>query len=384
VTATALLQLPPLSLYVHVPWCIRKCPYCDFNSHQQEGELPEQAYLNALLADFEQDLAYLQQREIASIFIGGGTPSLMSASFYVRLFDALQQHIGFASDIEITLEANPGTAESQKFAEFREAGINRLSIGIQSFNARQLQNLGRIHDSDDSRRAIAIARAAGFDNLNLDIMYGLSQQTATEALADLQAALAFAPEHLSWYQLTIEPNTAFFKHPPVLPHEDALIEIQDSGLDLLAQQGYQRYEVSAFARTDRRSRHNLNYWRFGDYLGIGAGAHGKITLPEQQTILRTRKKKQPTHYLNAGLQFAAETVPVPNAERAIEYMLNVLRLQEGFTREQFEAATGLGFECIQKQVTSLQQKTLLEFEDGVIRPTGKGQQFLNTMLEAFL
>jgi putative oxygen-independent coproporphyrinogen III oxidase len=384
VTAAAQLKLPPLSLYVHVPWCIRKCPYCDFNSHQQDGELPELAYLNALLADFEQELAYLQQRQIASIFIGGGTPSLMPAAFFVRLFEGLQKYATFVSDIEITLEANPGTAESQKFAEFRQAGINRLSIGIQSFNEEQLRNLGRIHGSEDSRRAILIARAAGFDNLNLDIMYGLSQQTAIGALEDLQTALEFAPEHLSWYQLTIEPNTAFFKHPPVLPHEDALIEIQDSGLALLAQQGYQRYEISAFALDGRRSRHNLNYWRFGDYLGIGAGAHGKITLPQQQTILRTRKKKQPSHYLNAGRQFASETMAVPISERAIEYMLNVLRLKEGFTREQFEAATGLGFECIQKQVTSLHQRTLLEFEDGVIRPSGKGQQFLNTMLEAFL
>ncbi len=396
------LQIPPLSLYVHIPWCVRKCPYCDFNSHQKNGELPESEYIDALLRDFADDLPWIsgqkqedvQGREIASIFFGGGTPSLFSARAYERLFNGLLQHVRFAADIEITLEANPGTAERDKFADYRRAGINRLSIGIQSFDDAQLQNLGRIHGSDDGRKAIEFARLAGFDNLNIDIMYGLKEQSLASALADLEEAISFAPEHLSWYQLTIEPNTEFFKRPPALPPEDELIDIQDSGLALLKQHGYARYEVSAFAREGRRSRHNLNYWRFGDYLGIGAGAHGKITLPhssvaEQSQILRTRKTRQPGHYLEAARSllptaFRAETTAIATEDLALEFMLNVLRLQEGFTAAQFEAATGLGFEVVQKQVESLQDKALLSDEGGVIRPTEKGQQFLNSVLEEFL
>lgn len=399
---TRRLQVPPLSLYVHIPWCVRKCPYCDFNSHQKSGELPETEYVDALLRDFADDLPWIsgqkqedgQAREIGSIFFGGGTPSLFSARAYERLFNGLLQHVRFAADIEITLEANPGTAERDKFADYRRAGINRLSIGIQSFDDTQLQNLGRIHGSDDGRKAIEFARLAGFDNLNIDIMYGLKQQSLAAALADLNEAISFAPEHLSWYQLTIEPNTEFFKRPPALPPEDELIDIQDSGLALLKQHGYARYEVSAFARDGRRSRHNLNYWRFGDYLGIGAGAHGKITLPaactaEQNQILRTRKTRQPGHYLEAARSllptpFRAETTAIATEDLALEFMLNVLRLQEGFTAAQFEAATGLGFEVVQKQVESLQNKALLSDEGSVIRPTEKGQQFLNSVLEEFL
>lgn len=393
--ATSLLQMPPLSLYVHIPWCVRKCPYCDFNSHQKNGELPEQAYVDALLQDFAQDLPWVQGREIRSIFFGGGTPSLFSARAYERLFDGLLQKVRFASDIEITLEANPGTAERGKFADYRRAGINRLSIGIQSFDDAQLQNLGRIHGSDDGRKAIEFARLAGFDNLNVDIMYGLKEQSLGAALADLEEAISFAPEHLSWYQLTIEPNTEFFKRPPALPPEDELIDIQDSGLALLARHGLARYEVSAFAREGRRSRHNLNYWRFGDYLGIGAGAHGKITLADENRILRMRKKKQPGHYLDTlrSLETAhallpeayrAETSAIAKDDIALEFMLNVLRLHEGFTPAQFEHATGLGFEVVQKQVESLQNKALLSAEGGLIRPTEKGQQFLNSALEEFL
>lgn len=383
-TPGALLQLPPLSLYVHVPWCVRKCPYCDFNSHQKNGELPEDAYVDALIADFLADLDGVQGRPLQSIFIGGGTPSLFSARAYERLFEELQRHVPFAQDIEITLEANPGTAERAKFADYRRAGINRLSIGIQSFDAAQLQHLGRIHDADDARKAIDFARAAGFDNLNLDLMYGLKDQTPEAAMRDLETAMAFAPEHLSWYQLTIEPNTEFFKRPPALPEEDALIDIQDAGLALLAQRGYHRYEISAFAQPGRQARHNLNYWRFGDYLGIGAGAHGKITRPDTGEILRTRKKKQPAHFLEIPGKAMSEVLPIPADERAIEYLLNVLRLSEGFTAPQFEAATGLGFEPLRKQVSSLQLRQLLSVVDGVMRPTDKGQQFLNSVLEEFL
>jgi len=389
VSAVAPLQLPSLSLYVHIPWCVRKCPYCDFNSHQKNGELPEAEYINALLEDFAHDLPYVQGREISTIFFGGGTPSLFSAAAYEKLFAGLQRHVKFSPDIEITLEANPGTAEREKFADYRRAGINRLSIGIQSFADAQLQNLGRIHGSTDGRKAIEFARMAGFDNLNIDIMYGLREQSLDSALQDLRFAIEYQPEHLSWYQLTIEPNTEFFKRPPVLPPEDELIAIQDSGLALFSHHGYARYEVSAFARDGRRAAHNLNYWRFGDYLGIGAGAHGKITLASERRIIRTRKKKQPGHYLEARHSllengFSAETAAIARDDLALEFMLNALRLTEGFTSAQFEAATGLGFDTVQKQVESLLNKKLLMTTGGVIRPTDKGQQFLNSVLEEFV
>jgi putative oxygen-independent coproporphyrinogen III oxidase len=383
-TPGPLLQLPPLSLYVHVPWCVRKCPYCDFNSHQQNGELPEAAYVDALIADIDADLPGVQGRALQSIFIGGGTPSLFSAGAYSRLFEALQTRIAFAPDIEITLEANPGTAERARFVDYRRAGINRLSIGIQSFDPLQLQQLGRIHDDDDAHRAIDFARAAGFDNINLDLMYGLQGQTPAAALKDLHTALEHAPTHVSWYQLTIEPNTEFFKRPPPLPEEDTLIDIQDAGLALLGAQGYERYEISAFAQPGRQARHNLNYWRFGDYLGIGAGAHGKLSWPQRDEILRTRKKRQPAHYLQRPGEALAEALPIAHEERGIEYLLNVLRLRDGFTPAQFEAATGLGFEPLAKRVSSLQRRALLQQDDGVIRPTAKGLQFLNTVLQEFL
>ena len=380
----ALLQLPPLSLYVHIPWCVRKCPYCDFNSHESNGEIPEAQYIDALLQDFRNAQQYAQGRPIQSIFFGGGTPSLFSAPGYVRLLEGLQAIVPFAPDIEITLEANPGTAERGKFADYRRAGINRLSIGVQSFDDLQLHSLGRIHGSDDARAAIEFARSAGFDNLNIDIMYGLRGQSTKDAMRDLQTAIAFEPEHLSWYQLTIEPNTEFYKRPPVLPEDDDLIDIQDSGLALLQANGYARYEISAFARNAMMARHNLNYWRFGDYIGIGAGAHGKITQVERGQIERTRNKKQPEHYMIADGKYMAELAPIPANEIAIEYLLNVLRMPEGFSTSAFEAATGLGFELIQKQVSSLQDQELLSFEDAHVRPTEKGQQFLNSVLETFL
>jgi putative oxygen-independent coproporphyrinogen III oxidase len=383
-TPGPLLQLPPLSLYVHVPWCVRKCPYCDFNSHQQNGEPPEAAYVDALIADIDADLPGVQGRALQSIFIGGGTPSLFSAGAYARLFEALQTRIALAPDIEITLEANPGTAERARFVDYRRAGINRLSIGIQSFDPLQLQQLGRIHDDDDAHRAIDFARTAGFDNINLDLMYGLQGQTPAAALKDLRTALEHAPTHVSWYQLTIEPNTEFFKRPPPLPEEDTLIDIQDAGLALLGTQGYERYEISAFAQPGRQARHNLNYWRFGDYLGIGAGAHGKLSWPQRDEILRTRKKRQPAHYLQRPGEALAEALPIAHEERGIEYLLNVLRLRDGFTPAQFEAATGLGFEPLAKRVSSLQRRALLQQDDGVIRPTAKGLQFLNTVLQEFL
>ncbi len=399
---TLTLELPPLSLYVHVPWCVRKCPYCDFNSHEQKGELPEDDYVDALLDDFRHDLSYVQKRAISTIFIGGGTPSLLSAAAYDRLLNGLQKMAAFASDIEITLEANPGTAERGKFADYHSAGINRLSLGIQSFDPQQLQQLGRIHDEHDAERAIEYAHKAGFNRLNLDIMYGLQAQSADSAMKDLQRAIDAKPEHISWYQLTIEPNTVFFKHPPPLPPEDTLIDIQDSGLTLLADHGFTRYEVSAFARAGGQARHNLNYWRFGDYLGIGAGAHGKITQRSRQRILRMHKRRQPGHYLQAAAvakkqalnqsagnllnryPYLADAGPIETDQLALEFLLNALRLREGFTRRQFEQRTGLPFSLIAKQVESLHQRQLLRIDGDRISTTDTGYQFLNSVLEAFV
>ncbi|MEX2333052.1 MAG: radical SAM family heme chaperone HemW [Pseudohongiella sp.] len=395
------LELPPLSLYIHVPWCVRKCPYCDFNSHEQNGPLPEDDYVDALLDDFRHDRRYLQKREISTIFIGGGTPSLLSARAYDRLFNGLQAMASFASDIEITLEANPGSAEREKFADYHSAGINRLSLGIQSFDPQQLQQLGRIHDAHDAARAIDFAHKAGFSRLNLDIMYGLQAQSQTSAMRDLQKAINAAPQHISWYQLTIEPNTVFFKHPPPLPPEDTLIDIQDSGLALLADSGFARYEISAFARPGGQARHNVNYWQFGDYLGIGAGAHGKITQPSRQRILRMHKRRQPAHYLQAAAAvkkqaqanaanllnrypYLADAGPIEPDQLPLEFLLNALRLRDGFTREQFEGRTGLSFSLLTKQVESLQQRQLLRVDGNHIAATDKGYQFLNTVLEAFV
>lgn len=381
--------LPPLSLYIHIPWCVRKCPYCDFNSHQKEATLPEKDYIEALLADFRLDAKYAQGRELQSIFVGGGTPSLFSGSAYRTLLKGLQEDISFASDIEITLEANPGTAERTRFAEYRESGINRLSIGIQSFDDTQLHNLGRIHDSGDALRAVEFAKAAGFDNFNVDIMYGLKDQSLASAMDDLERAIACGSTHLSWYQLTIEPNTEFFSRPPSLPSEDSLIEIQDAGLSLLAKSGFGRYEISAYAKAGRSCRHNLNYWRFGDYIGIGAGAHGKISIAQSAEIIRTRKKTQPKHYLAGNIaqinpNFTAQAVPIAPADITLEYMLNVLRLAEGFTPDQFEQATAQPFSKIEKSIQSLQNREFLCNLDGVIKPSEKGHQFLNTVLEEFV
>lgn len=394
------LNLPPLSLYIHVPWCVRKCPYCDFNSHEQDksGDLPEDDYVYALLDDLRHDLRYVQEREIQSIFIGGGTPSLLSARAYEKLFEGLQQSLRFASDIEITLEANPGTAEREKFADYFALGINRLSLGVQSFDPQHLQKLGRIHDAHDAERAIEFARKAGFKRLNLDIMYGLGDQTPTQALSDLQRALSFQPEHLSWYQLTIEPNTAFYKQPPPLPPEDAIIDMQDAGLALLAANGLQRYEVSAFARAGEASRHNLNYWRFGDYLGIGAGAHAKLTEPRKGRILRLRKRKQPEHYLQAARHslsqadnnllvrypYLADASPIEQDDLPLEFLLNALRLREGFTVTQYEALTGLPFGALGKRVESLRHQGLLSIDGERITTTDRGYHFLNSVLEAFI
>jgi oxygen-independent coproporphyrinogen-3 oxidase len=381
-TATSAVAVaPPLSLYVHVPWCVRKCPYCDFNSHAQKGEIPEQAYLQALIEDLEQDLSFAGDRPIETVFIGGGTPSLMSGEFYFRLFEALRERLSIAPDAEITLEANPGTVEQARFEAFRQAGINRLSIGVQSFDPQQLRTLGRIHDPAAAHRAADAARAAGFDNFNLDLMHGLPDQTPEQALADLKAALDHQPPHISWYQLTLEPNTEFFSRPPDLPDDDRLWDIYQAGSALLREHGFDDYEVSAWSRPERASRHNLNYWTFGDYLALGAGAHGKISLPDG-SIRRYWKTRQPDAYLGRiGSRTAGSEAIAPD-ERALEFLMNALRLKHGVEESLFVERTGLPLTSVGVKLEELRRENLLE--KGRLQATELGQRYLNSLLERFL
>lgn len=385
-------QLPPLSLYIHVPWCVRKCPYCDFNSHQadrfeDQGKLPEQAYLDQLIADLEVDLPYVADRPIQTAFIGGGTPSLMSADFYYQLFDHLREKLNWVEDAEITMEANPGTFEQKKFAHFRKAGINRLSIGIQSFQPNLLKTLGRIHNREEAIAAVDKSRLAGFDNINLDLMHGLPDQSVAMALEDLKLAIELNPEHLSWYQLTIEPNTEFYRRPPTLPEDNTLWNIQDEGLALLEQNGYSQYEISANAKAGHQAQHNLNYWRFGDYLGIGAGAHGKITLTNGE-IFRTRKTRHPNHYLNNLPEALCIKEAIAPEELPLEFMMNRLRLFEEFPLSDYEK---YAYHTVPKELFESCQKAvklgLLEqdaWHQGIIRTSEKGKLFLNELLELFL
>jgi oxygen-independent coproporphyrinogen-3 oxidase len=363
---------------------VRKCPYCDFNSHQQQGELPEADYIAALMLDLQQDSAYIQDRSLQSIFIGGGTPSLFSAASYRQLLAAIQTVVPFADDIEITLEANPGTFEQDKFSAYREAGINRLSIGIQSFNDAHLKQLGRIHGGEEAQHAAEIARKADFANFNLDLMFGLPGQTTAQACADLQTAMACAPLHLSWYQLTIEPNTEYFRRPPNLPHDDAIAEMQESGIALLANHGYARYEISAYSKPRQQARHNLNYWEFGDYLGIGAGAHGKVTLADTGKIARTRKTRMPAHYLDPKREFNAETRTIASNELPLEFMLNALRLQSGVAARYFTERTGLPLSSLQAAIAKLQQRGLLATDPDRFQPTPLGLRHLNELLLEFM
>ncbi len=378
-----LLTLPPLSLYIHVPWCIQKCPYCDFNSHAAKGELPERDYVNALLQDFETSLDAIQGRSLHSIFIGGGTPSLLSPSAYERLFAGLRQHIEFSDDIEITLEANPGTFEQDKFTGFRQTGINRLSIGIQSFQDDKLKNLGRIHRGEEAQRAVGMAFSAGFTNINLDLMHGLPDQSQEDALFDLKTAIALKPTHLSWYQLTIEPNTVFYSKPPVLPEDDTLWDIQEAGQALLAESGYQQYEISAYSQPDRQSRHNLNYWQFGDYIGIGAGAHGKLTLLGEKKILRNWKTRLPADYLNPAKPFEAGNRILAEDDLPLEFMMNALRLNDGVHTGQFSQGTGLPLSSIADAVKEAQHQNLMSTDSQKLQPTPKGSLFLNDILSLF-
>ncbi|MFC3909691.1 radical SAM family heme chaperone HemW [Legionella dresdenensis] len=374
----------PVSLYIHIPWCIRKCPYCDFNSHKSPGQLPEQHYIDALLADFKQDLSHFPHRFIHSIFIGGGTPSLLSADAYHSLLTELQKHVTFAPELEVTMEANPGTVEQQRFNDYRQAGINRLSLGIQSFNADKLKTLGRIHDDKQAHKAIETARRAGFDNLNIDIMHSLPGQSAAEGLADLTTALTHQPEHLSWYQLTIEPNTIFYKQQPQLPDEDTNEALELEGFERLAAYGFQRYEISAFSKPGRQSRHNLNYWLFGDYYGIGAGAHGKLTVSAPHQIYRTRKQRQPTDYLNPDKQIMAASELLSADSLPFEFMLNTTRLQQPIPLSLFTERTGLDSELLQPRLEKAASLGLITLNDKHWQVTEFGRRYTNNLQEMFL
>ena len=378
-----LFRLPPLAMYIHIPWCVRKCPYCDFNSHAAGPELPEEAYVDALLADLDADLGAAHGRELTSIFFGGGTPSLFSARALDRLLQGIERRLGFANDIEITLEANPGTFEQAKFVDYRSLGINRLSIGVQSFQTAQLQALGRIHDGDEAILAAEMARRAGFDNFNLDLMHGLPGQDVAGALADLRQAIALAPTHLSWYQLTLEPNTVFWSQPPEIPEDDILWDIQEAGQALLAASGFAQYETSAYAQGGRRARHNLNYWTFGDFLGIGAGAHAKLSDPDGR-IRRSWKTRLPKDYLDPAKRFQAGERLLEAAELPFEFMMNALRLTEGVPAALFEQRTGLALTSIEEACAAARSAGLLDNDAQVLRPTARGQLFLNDLLQHFL
>ncbi|MBH3444230.1 radical SAM family heme chaperone HemW [Pseudomonas moraviensis] len=375
--------LPPLALYIHIPWCVRKCPYCDFNSHTASPVLPEQEYVDALLADLDQDLHAVYGRELTSIFFGGGTPSLFSAEALGRLLKGVEQRIPFAADIEITLEANPGTFEQEKFVAYRKLGINRLSIGIQSFQQEKLEALGRIHNGDEAVRAAGMARQAGFDNFNLDLMHGLPDQSLDDALSDLRQAIALQPTHISWYQLTLEPNTVFWNQPPVLPEDDTLWDIQEAGQALLAEHGYAQYEVSAYAQAGRPARHNLNYWSFGDFIGIGAGAHGKLSHPDGR-IVRTWKTRLPKDYLNPAKSFQAGEKSLSNDEMPFEFLMNALRLTAGVESRLYPERTGLSLETLAEGRREAEQSGLLQVEPSRLAATERGQLFLNDLLQQFL
>lgn len=378
-----LTALPPLSLYIHFPWCVRKCPYCDFNSHEAKGEFPEEEYLAAVRLDLEQSLPLIWGRKIYTIFIGGGTPSLMSAKGLDRLMSDVRTLLPLDGACEVTMEANPGTFEAEKFKSFRASGINRLSIGIQSFNPRHLHALGRIHDDNEARRAVEIAHA-NFDNFNLDLMYALPSQTLGEAKQDLETALSFAPPHLSMYHLTMEPNTLFAKYPPALPDDDASADMQDLIASETAAAGFEQYEVSAYAQPGRRARHNLNYWEFGDYLGIGAGAHSKISFPHR--ILRQARYKQPKAFMEAACNGnpVQEEREIGRDEMGFEFMLNTLRLTGGFSPNLFGERTGMGINAIEKTLNEAEATGLLYRDHKIIRPTELGQRFLNDLQQMFL
>lgn len=378
-------ERPPLTLYVHTPWCVRKCPYCDFNSHTLHSDLPEADYVTALLKDLDYEGRRVEGREVLSIFIGGGTPSLFSAEAIAALIAGSKDRLALSADPEITLECNPGTLSFERLFAYRRAGINRISIGVQSFRDGPLAAIGRIHSGADALSAFDAARSAGFENINLDLMFGLPEDTRQGAISDLEQAILLGPDHLSWYQLTLEPNTAFFRHPPPLPDEEILWDTQVSGQALLAERGFGQYEVSAYARGERVCRHNLNYWEFGDYLGIGAGAHSKLSDPQTQTIVRGVKCASPSAFMaSAGsADCTLELNRVREGEVVVEFMMNALRLKGGFPPGLFVRRTGLPLAAIEPPLRQAVDRGLLTVEAERIRPTVLGQRFLNELIYHF-
>ena len=380
------MKLPPLSLYVHLPWCVRKCPYCDFNSHTAGDAAPKERYINALLKDIARESASAEKRELKSIFLGGGTPSLFSPAEIGRVLDGVRERFAISTDVEITMEANPGTVECGSPAGYRDAGVNRLSVGAQSFDDAMLSTLGRIHSSADIRRAVSEAGAAGFDNINIDLMHGLPGQTVDMALDDLSTAMQLRPAHISWYELTLEPNTVFYARPPAdLPDNDLAFEIQQRGQALLAEQGYRQYEVSAYARNEQRCRHNLNYWLFGDYLAVGAGAHGKLTTVAG--VHRYQKAANPLQYMMSQESdtFESSLTMLDRADLIFEFMLNALRLSDGFAETDFTARTGLTVADLENATVTGRAKGLIERDvGGLWRPTEFGRRFLNDLQSEFI
>lgn len=376
--------LPPLSLYVHLPWCVKKCPYCDFNSHTFESGLPEEQYVNSLIADLEHQLPSIWGRRIISVFIGGGTPSLFSAESLQKIMRTIRSHLNCLPNMEVTMEANPGTVEQEKFNGFYAAGVNRLSIGVQSFDNKKLQALGRIHNAGEAINALDVARKAGFENINLDLMFGLPEQSIEQGLSDLQQAIDLSPQHISWYQLTIEPNTFFYSHPPVTPADDDIWEMQQQGQKMLAQAGYEQYEISAYAKTGQQCKHNLNYWQFGDYLALGAGAHGKITRADSAEITRYWQLRKPDDYMLAAANSKTSGVEKPDTQQIIfEFMLNTLRLKQGFELSIFEQHTGLPVAAITQQCDRAIKQGLLEKKDNTYAATEQGYLFLNDLVNCF-
>ncbi|MGR9000292.1 MAG: radical SAM family heme chaperone HemW [Gammaproteobacteria bacterium] len=376
--------MPPLSLYIHIPWCIKKCPYCDFNSHAIKADTPETGYIDALLSDLSRDLQlYGSTRPISSLFIGGGTPSLFSPESINRLLRGIEQQVTLKDDVEITLEANPGTFESHKFAEFRALGINRLSIGIQSFDNKLLKKLGRVHSAKEAVAAAEIAHQSGFDNFNLDLMFGLPSAGINSSKIDIATAISLQPAHISFYQLTLEPNTYFHKYPPQLPDDELTFSAQKQGQKLLADHGYQHYEVSAYSQAGLHCRHNVNYWQFGDYLGIGAGAHGKITQALPHQITRSFKPKSPEQYLTDTHKNGGVNV-IALADLPLEFMMNHLRLKQGFTLETYQSATGLDIATLEPALSACLQQELIIQQDNHYYCSEKGWNFLDNVLEKFM
>ena len=383
-------QLPPLSLYVHIPWCIRKCPYCDFNSHESRGEIPEMAYVDALLDDLANEMPLVWGRQISTVFIGGGTPSLFSAQALDKLLSGIRALTALAPNVEITMEANPGTFEQQRFKDYRALGINRLSIGIQSFNAEKLSVLGRVHSADEAKRACEIAHAAGFEQINLDMMFALPDQTQAQLLNDIQLALAQHTTHLSFYELTLEPNTLFARFPPSLPDDDVRAQMQDVVVQELSEAGFERYEVSAYAKREsgnrNRSAHNMNYWQFGDYIGIGCGAHGKISSADAGNIVRRWKQKHPKTYLQAKSadERLGQQTEISLQDTALEFMMNALRLREGFSIPLFELHTGVSLNTWQASLETAMERNLIEQQGLELRATDTGYNWLNEILQLFM